>query len=437
MRITKRDVRKITSLFVIVMSILGYTFFKWVYPSIKFFLENDLKILIMPDVNVNIFIFLIFTVILSNILSCLIRHHINNGLKYSYRHYKLEKELRKQLIYLDFDIKNKSRIVVLPKILIKFEDKELLSCEIKIQNLVKFDKNLETLRLNASLGNYILISQQVLTKDGNWYIFKCKHLSALKQITFYKKDDYLNWSSCDSYKYRISNTDYFDITHAAISGKTGSGKTYYLQSVLLQLMNKDIPADIKIVDPKHADLYFFGLRYLDEKNVSDKVNAVNLISNFYREMQERQEELSDFFRENPNSDYKDAKKQAKILIIDEFGSLRSSFKNLAKKDRDNLDSILSDIAFVGRQLGCFLWLATQQFNHLVIPTQLTEQMSTKIVLGSSDDQTYRNLFSQSVVIPNIKLKPGYGYFSYPGIANIQNPLLFVSPYCKFLKDSQA
>jgi len=52
MRITKRDARKITSLFVIVMSILGYTFFKWVYPSIKFFLENDLKILIMPDVNV-------------------------------------------------------------------------------------------------------------------------------------------------------------------------------------------------------------------------------------------------------------------------------------------------------------------------------------------------------------------------------------------------
>ena len=64
-------------------------------------------------------------------------------------------------------------------------------------------------------------------------------------------------------------------------------------------------------------------------------------------------------------------------------------------------------------------------------------MSTKIVLGNSDEQTYRNLFSQSVSIPNINLKPGYGYFAYPNIATVQNPMLFVSPYCKFLSDPSA
>lgn len=437
MKLTSRDIGKLTSLLISVICILGYAFFKKVYPNIKSIVENTFKVSILPNINGNVFLIIIIIIILINITIWLIIHKINRGVRYSLRHYLVERGIRKQLIYLDFDIKDTSRIVKLPKILIEFKDKKLLNCEIRIQNLVKFDKNIENLRLESSLKNYRLVTSQVLSDDGNWYVFKCRQEKAFNQLIFNNKEDYLKWSKADNYKYKISENEYISITHAAISGQTGSGKTYYLQSVLLQLISKEIPADIKIIDPKHADLYYFGLRCLDNKNLSDKANAVNLISDFYKEMQQRQEELSSFFKANPNTDYRDAKKQAKILIIDEFGSLRESFNNLAKKDRDNIDGMLSNIAFLGRQLGCFLRIATQQFNHKIIPTQLTEQMVTKIVLGNSDEMTYRNLFSQSVRILKKELKPGYGYFSYPGKANSEDPLLFVSPYCKFLGVSQA
>lgn len=437
MKVTRNNIKNNSSLFLIFLLLVGYIFFKNLYPTICNFFEKNLEINKLPKINEQIFIIIIFFILIFNLIYWCAINGINKGIKYAITHYRLDKEIKKQLIFIDYDIKESKRFIELPKIKIRFKDENLMNCEIRIQNLVRYDKNLETLRLNSSLGNYFLIGKQYISKDGNWYIFNCKNIKAMEQIEFKDIKEYLKWSKCDNYKYKISQTDFLDITHCAISGQTGSGKTYYLQSILLQLINKDIQADIKIIDPKHADLYYFGVRNLKENCVGDKNKAIEMINSFYDEMLERQKNLYKFFKDNPNSDYRKARLEAKILVIDEFGSLRNSFKNLPKSERDGIDEKLSDIAFIGRQLGCFLWIATQQFNYQIIPTQLTEQMSTKIVLGNSDEQTYRNLFSQSVSIPNLDLKPGYGYFAYPNIATVQNPMLFVSPYCKFLSDPYA
>lgn len=437
MKVTRNNIKNNSSLFLIFLLLVGYIFFKNLYPTICNFFEKNLEINKLPKINEQIFIIIIFFILIFNLIYWCAINGINKGIKYAITHYRLDKEIKKQLIFIDYDIKESKRFIELPKIKIRFKDENLMNCEIRIQNLVRYDKNLETLRLNSSLGNYFLIGKQYISKDGNWYIFNCKNIKAMEQIEFKDIKEYLKWSKCDNYKYKISQTDFLDITHCAISGQTGSGKTYYLQSILLQLINKDIQADIKIIDPKHADLYYFGVRNLKENCVGDKNKAIEMINSFYDEMLERQKNLYKFFKDNPNSDYRKTRLEAKILVIDEFGSLRNSFKNLPKSERDGIDEKLSDIAFIGRQLGCFLWIATQQFNYQIIPTQLTEQMSTKIVLGNSDEQTYRNLFSQSVSIPNLDLKPGYGYFAYPNIATVQNPMLFVSPYCKFLSDPYA
>ncbi|KWZ98787.1 FtsK/SpoIIIE family protein [Anaerococcus hydrogenalis] len=437
MKVTKNNIKNNSSAFLIFLSLVGYIFFKNLYPTICSYFRNTLGIYKLPKINEQIFIIIIFLILIFNMIFWCITNSINKGIKYAITHYRLNKDIEKQLIFIDYDIKESKRFIVLPKIKIEFKDENLMNCEIRIQNLVRYDKNLETIRLNSSLGSYFLTGKQYISQDGNWYIFNCKNIKAMEQIEFKDMKEYLKWCKCDNYKYKISQTDFLDITHCAISGQTGSGKTYYLQSILLQLINKDIKTDIKIIDPKHADLYYFGIRNLTENSVGDKNKAIEMINIFYKEMLERQEILYNFFKKNPNSDYRKAGLEAKILVIDEFGSLRNSFKNLPKAQRDGIDEKLSDIAFIGRQLGCFLWIATQQFNYQIIPTQLTEQMSTKIVLGNSDEQTYRNLFSQSVNIPNINLKPGYGYFAYPNITTVQNPMLFVSPYCRFLSDPSA
>lgn len=122
-----------------------------------------------------------------------------------------------------------------------------------------------------------------------------------------------------------------------------------------------------------------------------------------------------------------------ILLIDEFGALRESWKTLPKKERDEIDSILSDIAFMGRQIGCILWVATQQMNAQTITTAIREQLVLKIVLGNSDEQTYRTLFASSVDIPPVQFSAGLGLYSYPAIASINKPRMLAVPHCSYLE----
>ncbi|WP_208601424.1 hypothetical protein [Halobacillus dabanensis] len=167
-------------------------------------------------------------------------------------------------------------------------------------------------------------------------------------------------------------------------------------------------------------------------HTADKTNSINLIKQFHDRMKKRQNELQEYFKSNRNKTYKDAGLPALFMLIDEFGALRESWKTLAKKERDEVDSILSDVAFMGRQLGCILWVATQQMNAQTMPTAIREQLVLKIALGDSDEQTYRTLFSSGVEIPPVLFTAGQGIYSYPGLAGTEKPRLLTVPYCSFL-----
>lgn len=108
---------------------------------------------------------------------------------------------------------------------------------------------------------------------------------------------------------------------------------------------------------------------------------------------------------------------------------------MSKNERDEIDSILSDVAFMGRQLGCILWVATQQMNAQTVPTAIREQLVLKVALGESDEQTYRTLFSSGVNIPPVQFAAGQGVYSFPTMASIDKPRLLTIPFCSFLNKS--
>lgn len=87
---------------------------------------------------------------------------------------------------------------------------------------------------------------------------------------------------------------------------------------------------------------------------------------------------------------------------------------------------------MGRQLGCILWIATQQMNAQTMPTAISEQLVLKIALGDKDEQTYRTLFASSVDIPPVQFYAGQGVYSYPVLASVDKPRLLAVPYCSYL-----
>lgn len=424
----------ISFLFIDFFLILWF-FFSKLYPLIV----EQTTIIQLPHIESNIFLVPIGLMAAGLFVSWSIRNKLWFGPLFSVHYYSLIKRMRRHLKDARFEDEREfdNCLVRLPKIKIEFDDNRARkSGKVFIQNSIKFDKKLEDMRIDAALEGYVS-ERQYLSKDRNWYIYEFYAVDSQKQLEIKSASDLIEWSNktADDYALRLDERATVPFDHLGLVGQTGSGKSFFIQMLVEQVLSKKVNHELFIIDPKRTDVYQMAKRTLGDERTADKTNAIELIKQFHERMKKRQDELQDYFISNRNKTYKDAGLPALILLIDEFGALRESWKTLAKKERDEVDSILSEVAFMGRQLGCILWVATQQMNAQTMPTAIREQLVLKIALGDSDEQTYRTLFSSGVNIPPVQFTAGQGIYSYPGLASADKPRLLIVPYCSFLKGS--
>ncbi|MDA5328269.1 FtsK/SpoIIIE domain-containing protein [Enterococcus lactis] len=435
MKKTYRMQRGFISFLFIDFFLILWFFFSKLYPLIV----EQTTIIQLPHIESNIFLVPIGLMAAGLFVSWSIRNKLWFGPLFSVHYYSLIKRMRRNLKDARFEDEREfdNCLVRLPKIKIEFDDNHARkSGKVFIQNSIKFDKKLEDMRIDAALEGYVS-ERQYLSKDRNWYIYEFYAVDSQKQLEIKSASDLIEWSNktADDYALRLDERVTVPFHHQGLVGQTGSGKSFFIQMLVEQVLSKKVNHELFIIDPKRTDVYQMAKRTLGDERTADKTNAIELIKQFHERMKKRQDELQDYFISNRNKTYKDAGLPALILLIDEFGALRESWKTLAKKERDEVDSILSDVAFMGRQLGCILWVATQQMNAQTMPTAIREQLVLKIALGDSDEQTYRTLFSSGVNIPPVQFTAGQGIYSYPGLASADKPRLLIVPYCSFLNGS--
>ena len=427
--------RGFISFLIIGLFLVLWFFFYKLYPLIA----EQITILQLPHIESHIFLIPVGLMVIGLFIGWSFRNKLWFGPLFSVYYYSMIKRLRRHIKDARFEDEREfdDRLVRLPNIKIVFDDNRTRkSGKVFIQNSIKFDKKLEAMRIDSALSGYVC-ERQYLSRDRNFYIFEFYAVDSQKQLEIKSASDLSEWSNktSDDYTLRLDERTTVPLHHMGLVGQTGSGKSFFIQMLVEQLLSKKANHDLFIIDPKRTDVYQMAMRTIGGKRISDKTNAIELIKQFHEHMKERQDELQEYFRSNRNKTYKDAGFPALILLIDEFGALRESWKTLAKKERDEVDSILSDIAFMGRQLGCILWVATQQMNAQTMPTAIREQLVLKIALGDSDDQTYRTLFSSGVDIPPVEFTAGQGIYSYPGLASADKPRLLTVPYCSFLNEN--
>ncbi|MDR1207654.1 MAG: DUF87 domain-containing protein [Rickettsiales bacterium] len=92
---------------------------------------------------------------------------------------------------------------------------------------------------------------------------------------------------------------YFDLTkmpHCLIAGRTGSGKSVFVQSIIMSILYRFRPDECKlvIVDPKGVDFTLWrDIPHLITPVVTDAASAVNVLKWTVREMEERYKKLKD------------------------------------------------------------------------------------------------------------------------------------------------
>ncbi len=148
-----------------------------------------------------------------------------------------------------------------------------------------------------------------------------------------------------------------EMPHLLIAGTTGSGKTVCVNSLILSMLFKASPSELKflMIDPKMVELAAFnGLPHLLCPAVTDAKKAAVALSWVVNEMESRYQLLAKAGVRNIEAyNQKQENIPYIVVIIDELADLMAIA-------RDQIESAITRLAQLSRAVGIHLILATQR-----------------------------------------------------------------------------
>ncbi len=157
----------------------------------------------------------------------------------------------------------------------------------------------------------------------------------------------------------IQSMNLSEIGHLLIAGQTGSGKTTFLNTIIITLLMKFYPEDLKfiLIDPKCVEFeYYKNLPHIIPPIITyDNLNiAIDNLNWLCNEMENRYKKFSKISITDI-TEYNSKKPMEKlpyiIIIIDEFSDMMAKFK-------DNCEKTIIKLASMSCTAGIHLIIST-------------------------------------------------------------------------------
>ncbi|MDR2047456.1 MAG: hypothetical protein LBP79_06155 [Clostridiales bacterium] len=193
----------------------------------------------------------------------------------------------------------------------------------------------------------------------------------------------------------ISGENYYgditDMPHLLIAGSTGSGKSCCLNALIVSLLYRYTPEEVRLIliDPKRVELnQYNGLPHLLlPETIKDEERALNALDWVVKEMKRRYElmsesEVNHIDEYNRGVDREDRLYRI-VIIVDEVAELVTSM------GRD-FDDRIKSIAQLARAAGIHVILATQRPSVDIITGVIKSNLPSRIafaVMNNYDSQT--------------------------------------------------
>ena len=173
---------------------------------------------------------------------------------------------------------------------------------------------------------------------------------------------------------RIRAADLTQMPHLLIAGSTGTGKSVFINSLLMGMLYKSTPDELKLVlvDPKRLELGLYAdIPHLYTPVVTDAKVAANVLRNATREMERRLKLLAQrsvrnieqynrtFEKGQSLSLFENAEEEEHrplpylVIVIDELA-------DLMMVDTNGVEESITRLAQMARAVGIHLILATQR-----------------------------------------------------------------------------
>ncbi|MBQ7224532.1 MAG: hypothetical protein IJX06_03175 [Clostridia bacterium] len=185
--------------------------------------------------------------------------------------------------------------------------------------------------------------------------------------------------------------------HLLIAGSTNSGKSSCINSLLISLLYKSSPDDVKLIliDPKLVEFTpYNGLPHMMIPNaINDVGQAVNAFKWANEEMERRyvilqKNAVKDIMEYNSMPEVKEGtlpKMNYIVIVVDEFANLMIS----SKENQKLLEDIIMTIASKARAAGIHLVLATQRPSVNVITGTIKANLPSRIAFAVTSAQDSR------------------------------------------------
>jgi S-DNA-T family DNA segregation ATPase FtsK/SpoIIIE len=174
--------------------------------------------------------------------------------------------------------------------------------------------------------------------------------------------------------------------HFLVGGTTGSGKSEFLRSLLLSLLYRHSPDQLKIalVDPKRVTFPEFAqMRWLYSPVVKDSENAIDLMTELVAEMESRYRRFEIAGCADINS-YNQKKLNQPlpriVCIFDEYADFMAE-----KETRNELELSIKRLGAMARAAGIHLIIATQRPEAKVVTPIIRSNLPGRVALRTASE----------------------------------------------------
>jgi S-DNA-T family DNA segregation ATPase FtsK/SpoIIIE len=173
---------------------------------------------------------------------------------------------------------------------------------------------------------------------------------------------------------RIRAADLTQMPHLLIAGATGTGKSVFINSLLMGMLYKATPDELKLVlvDPKRLELGLYSdIPHLYTPVVTDPKVAANVLRNATREMERRLKLLAQRSVRNIEQYNRTFEKGQSLSLFDDVEDLEhrplpyvviviDELADLMMVDTNGVEESITRLAQMARAVGIHLILATQR-----------------------------------------------------------------------------
>jgi len=188
-------------------------------------------------------------------------------------------------------------------------------------------------------------------------------------------------------------SDLEKMPHLLIAGATGSGKSICINSLILTMLYRNSPADLRfvLIDPKRVELPLYnGIPHLLTPVIVDIDKTVNALKWVVSEMERRYKVLSEKGKKDLEAYNKSFSEKMPylVVIIDELADLMTTAPR-------EVEASIVRIAQMARAVGIHLIVATQRPSVDVITGLIKANITARIAFATASQVDSRTILDMS------------------------------------------